>query len=291
MVFYKGAVDLTLVLILLLLGMSLGSFINALVWRVHRQEDLKNKDHKKIDLDKLSIIKGRSMCPNCRHTLSFKDLIPVLSWLGLKGKCRYCHKPISIQYPLVELITALIFIISYLFWPVSINGLEIAIFGLWLILLTGLIALAIYDLKWLILPNRIIYPLVYVALLIALLNIIYKPNHLSTLVNEVIAMLIGGGIFYILFQISKGKWIGGGDVRLGLILGLSIGTPGGSILTLFLASVMGSLVSLPLMVGHKLKKNSVIPFGPFLIIAALIVQLAGHFILSWYQNTFFPYGV
>ena len=104
-------------------------------------------------------------------------------------------------------------------------------------------------------------------------------------------MLIGGGIFYVLFQISKGKWIGGGDVRLGLILGLSIGTPGSSILVIFLASVMGSLISIPLMFTHKLKKNSVIPFGPFLIVSAIIVQLVGHFILSWYNNTFFPYGV
>ena len=101
--------------------------------------------------------------------------------------------------------------------------------------------------------------------------------------------MVGGGLFYVLFQVSKGKWIGGGDVKLGWVLGLFLATPGRSFLMIFLAATLGSLVSLPLLAGKRLHKNSVLPFGPFLIIAAIIVQLFGHSILHWYQRSFFPY--
>ncbi len=81
------------------------------------------------------------MCPHCKHRLVAIDLVPVLSWLTLGGKCRYCHKSISVQYPLVELATALLFVASYIWWPVPVSGVQIAIFALWLVLLVGLLAL------------------------------------------------------------------------------------------------------------------------------------------------------
>src|SRR3989344_6490262 len=124
-----------IVAILIVLGLAFGSFVNALVWRLHEQEErAKSKEQRRkkgkakntaklsshtsvLSSKDLSILKGRSMCPSCKHGLAAKDLVPVLSWLTLRGKCRYCHKPISIQYPLVELITATLFVISYLLWP------------------------------------------------------------------------------------------------------------------------------------------------------------------------------
>ncbi|MEX2014368.1 MAG: prepilin peptidase, partial [Candidatus Saccharimonadales bacterium] len=99
---------------LVLFGLSLGSFINALVWRLWQQE---NKKQKTKNDRRYSILKGRSICPHCKHILQAKDLIPVLSWVLLRGKCRYCNKPISAQYPLVEAGTAALFILSYVFWP------------------------------------------------------------------------------------------------------------------------------------------------------------------------------
>src|ERR1039458_1315039 len=132
---------LMIITILLLIGLCMGSFINALVWRLHEQsvKTLKPTRTKKTWLlrsssDNLSIVHGRSMCPNCRHELSTRDLVPVFSWLALKGKCRYCNKPISLQYPLVELATVLLFIASYLWWPVTLSGAQISIFVLWLAL-------------------------------------------------------------------------------------------------------------------------------------------------------------
>ena len=286
---------LMIIIALIVIGLCLGSFVNALVWRLHEQAKLsKKKSLNKADKSfalKLSILKGRSMCPHCKHELSVKDLVPVLSWLSLGGKCRYCKKPVSWQYPVVEAATAFLFVASYIWWPVNLHGAQIAVFIFWLLLLVGFVALAVYDLKWLLLPNRIIYPSACLAVVIAVITVASSSDTVKALLNVILAVIISGGVFYILFQVSKGKWIGGGDVRLGWLLGLVVATPGRSILLLFTASVLGTLTSLPLLATKKLKRNSVIPFGPFLIVAAIVVQLFGHSILLWYQNHFFPNGV
>ncbi len=280
-----------IIAVLIVIGLALGSFVNALVWRVHEQEkEVGKKKSDKNYLKLLSISKGRSMCPHCKHKLAKQDLLPVVSWLGLKGKCRYCHKPISVQYPIVELVMAGLFIASYCWWPVALHGgTQPVIFVLWLMLLTGLMALLVYDLRWLLLPNRILYPLGLVAAVQAVIVITIAPRPLIALINVILAVLVGGGVFYILFQVSGGKWIGGGDVKLGWLLGLAVATPTRSVLFIFIAAVLGSLISLPLLATHRLKPSSIIPFGPFLIIGAIIVQLFGHIILLWYQKAFLPF--
>lgn len=270
-----------IIVVLVAFGLCLGSFVNALVWRLHEQSRA-GKSAK----DELSISKGRSMCPNCRHELAARDLVPLFSWLALKGRCRYCHKAISPQYPLVELTVAILFVASYVWWPVTLHGSQVAVFVLWLVLLTGLVALLVYDLRWLLLPNRLIYPLSAVAALMALVNVVSADRPLKALLNLVLAVLVGGGIFYLLFQVSHGKWIGGGDVRLGWLLGLVAATPARSLLFIFLASIIGTLVSIPLLAKHKLKRSSTIPFGPFLIIGLVITQLFGAAMLHWYRYRF-----
>lgn len=277
---------LMIIAALVILGLCFGSFVNALVWRLHEQAKASKKKN-----EALSITKGRSMCPQCKHELAGRDLVPVLSWLSLGGKCRYCKKPISKQYPLVELATAGLFVASYIWWPVAFSSPQKAIFVLWLALLVGLMALLVYDLKWLLLPNRLVYPLTAVALAIAAVAVGSADEPLRAAVDVVLAVAVGGGIFYVLFQVSDGRWIGGGDVKLGWLLGLVAATPARSILIIFIAALLGSLVSVPLMARHKMERNSVIPFGPFLIVAAIIVQLFGSDILTWYQTTFFPYTV
>jgi prepilin signal peptidase PulO-like enzyme (type II secretory pathway) len=281
------------VVVLLVLGLCLGSFVNALVWRVYEQfkrDNAKPGAHNKKPPAgrNISILQGRSMCPHCRHELAVRDLIPVLSWLSLRGKCRYCGKPIASQYPLVELITALLFMVSYLWWPEALHGAQIAVFGLWLLLLTGLMALLVYDVRWSLLPNRILYPLGFVAAAQAVVAITTAYRPFTALLNTTLAVIVGGCIFYGLFQISGGKWIGGGDVRLGWLLGLVAATPARSLLFIFLAAVGGSLVSLPLLATGRLKRTSTIPFGPFLIVGLIIVQLFGAGILHWYTHIALP---
>jgi prepilin signal peptidase PulO-like enzyme (type II secretory pathway) len=231
------------------------------------------------------------MCPHSHHTLATNDLNPVISWLSLRGRCRYCGEQITKQYPLVELVTALLVVATYAWWPVDFEGIQIALLSVWLVILTGLMALLVYDARWYILPDRVMKPLAYLAATYALLSVFAADSAPKALLNIILAVLVGGGVFYILFQVSNGKWIGGGDVKLGWLLGLIAGTPGRSILFIFLAALIGTLFSLPLLLTHRLKRSSVVPFGPFLIIALIIVQLFGHDILNWYQQTFFPYWV
>ncbi len=310
---------------ILILGLVFGSFVNALVWRLHEQDLLskqpvivsklrnlqtvilnvmknlfviinrslsalgmttKVKSSVSSTQDRLSIISGRSMCPKCKHELSALDLIPVLSWLMLKGKCRYCRKPISSQYPIVELITGMIFVVSYLYWPLNLVGLiNFVLFGLWLSLLVGFMALTIYDLKWMLLPNRLIYPLSLLALIFAALNISSSSSPDTAVIDTLLAVILGGGVFYILFQVSAGKWIGGGDVKLGWLLGLVLATPSKAVFMIFLASSLGTIYSLPLLISGKVKKQSIIPFGPFLIAATFIVVLFGQDIINWYLDS------
>lgn len=271
---------LMIIAVLAVLGLVFGSFVNALVWRIHEQS-LSKKPKKD-----LSIVNGRSMCPDCHHELSALDLAPVFSWLYLRGKCRYCKKPISAQYPIVELSTSVLFVISFIYWPLSLTSFQYQFqFGIWLLILIGLVALTIYDIRWMLLPNRLLYPISVLAGLFAFISIKTSDKPLQTLMYTLLAVVVGGGIFYVLFQVSGGKWIGGGDVKLGWMIGLLVGTPTRAVLMIFLASVIGSIFSAPLLARGKLKPKATIPFGPFLIAGAIIVVLFGTDIIDWYTHT------
>ena len=283
-------IESMIIAVLAVVGLCMGSFVNALVWRVHEQaEEWGKKKPNKRYLNSLSIRRGRSMCTHCHHVLAAKDLIPVVSWLRLRGKCRYCGKPID-DSPVVEIVLGVLFVASYMWWPVALTGSEVAVFVLWLILLVGLVALTIYDLRWMLLPNRLIYPLAAVAVVQAIIAVVTSVTPLNSLWNMVAGVAVGGGVFYLLFQLSRGKWIGGGDVRLGWLLGLIVATPGRSLLLIFVASLCGSLVSVPLLSSGRLKRTSTIPFGPFLILGAIVVVLFGMSIGDWYQHTFMALG-
>ena len=274
---------LMVIAVLIVFGLCLGSFVNALVWRLHEQSKPSGK-HTKFKPNELSISQGRSMCPNCKHILAWNDLVPVLSWLSLGGKCRYCHKPISRQYPLVEASAAASFVFSYWFWPSTLEGAEYVVFGLWLVILTGLIAELVYDLKWMILPDRVTFPLYYLAFAMTSIRVIDSGEPVKAIINAILAVLIGGGLFYLIFQVSQGKWIGGGDVKLGFLIGLVLAQPNLAFLYIFIAAVLGSAVSLLLLVSRRLKPSSVIPFGPFLIVGAYITVLFGQDIWQWYRD-------
>lgn len=274
------------IVILVMLGLCFGSFTEALIWRIHQQSKPKKK---RVASDReLSMVKGRSMCPSCQHSLAWYDLVPVLSWLSLKGRCRYCQKSIGYQAPLLEISMALLFVVSYLAWPVALHGIEPWIdLGIWLIFLVGFMALLVYDLRWMLLPDRIVFPLLGLAIAQVLLHAVLLGGGWHVIWTALWGFLCLGGLFYGLFQLSSGKWIGGGDVKLGFVLGIVVGGPILAFLVLFIASLLGSLSALPLAVmsdSKKLKKR--IAFGPFLVVAAIIVQLFGHVIIDWYQRKF-----
>lgn len=280
-------------IVLFVLGACTGSFVNALVWRVHQQSLGKGRHSRakkttnyKLQTTNYSVLSGRSMCPNCRHKLTAKDLMPLFSWLWLRGKCRYCKKPISAQYPIVELSMGLIFVLSYIFWPSDLSALiEQALFISWLLTSVGLMALLIYDLKWMLLPNRILYPTAAIAVLGRLLYIILTDsNKAGILVDWGLAVLAASGIFWLIFYISKGKWIGYGDVRLGLITGTVLAAPVLGMLMIFTASLLGTLAVLPSLLAGRRTVTARIPFGPYLIIAAFLVLLFGQAVIDWYTG-------
>jgi prepilin signal peptidase PulO-like enzyme (type II secretory pathway) len=185
----------------------------------------------------------------------------------------------------VEALTAALFVVSYVFWPYQLSqtaGVVRLVF--WLAFVVGFVALFVYDLRWMLLPNRIVYALLGLAaaqvVVVAMLE-----GDAGVVTGALLGLAMVGGLFYALFQVSGGRWIGGGDVKLGAILGLLVGGPAMALLTLFVASTAGSLVSIPLMATGKVKRTSRVPFGPFLLLAGIVVQLFGASIVAWYERT------
>ena len=187
---------------------------------------------------------------------------------------------------MVELATAVLFIFSYLFWPYTMSGTGVVVFGLWLGVLTGLVALSVYDIKHMILPNSIILFCLVVAVIMQLVLLSNAVSVSHSILMILIASILGSGLFYGIFQLSDGKWIGGGDVKLAVLLGVLVAEPAKMLLVIFLASLGGTLFALPLLFAGKSRKNLLIPFGPFLIFATYIAVLFGTDIISWYQRTF-----
>ncbi len=255
-----------MVLVIFIFGLIFGSFINALVWRFHEKRKWWGSE--------------RSICPRCKHVLSAKDLVPVLSWVSLLGKCRYCKNPISVQYPLVELLTAGLFAFSYIFWPVVFTPIIIVAFVVWLFVLILLVALFVYDIKWFKLPNIMVATLtVATVMFVFLYNV---PFNAVTLLTAIAGGVVFFGLFWGIFRISGGNWIGGGDVKMAFALGLIVGSVQKVLLTIFIASLIGIAFSLPSLANKKLDMKSKIPFGPCLILATILVFLFGQQIIDWY---------
>lgn len=276
-------------LLLSLLGLCFGSFVEATSWRLHEQS-IGNKRTVKQTKD-LSITTGRSMCSHCRHTLAWYDLLPLLSWLSLAGKCRYCQIPIGWHAPLLELAMAGLFVASYVWWPLTLGNsvLGWVLFAVWLVLLIGLLLLALYDLRWMLLPNRVVYPLQVVAVVFAGLSVRLDGTGFKGGVDTLLAVGVIAGLFWVLYQLSDGAWIGGGDARLGVILGLIVGSPLKAALVLFVASFAGSIVGVPTLIIGKQGRMTKLPFGPFLIMATYVVFLFGAGWISWYKTRFLTF--
>jgi prepilin signal peptidase PulO-like enzyme (type II secretory pathway) len=274
-----------IVLGLILLGLVLGSFINAMVWRFHEQATIQEHGPKKKDLSlrELSMVHGRSMCSKCHHPLSVADLIPLFSWLWLRGKCRYCKQSID-DSPIIEAVLPILFVVSYVSWPFALTGSGLYLFIFWLIFVAGFMALAVYDLRWYLLPNRIVFPLVGLAVVQLAGELVLFDGGWSRLINALGGVAIASGIFFILYQVSKGTWIGGGDVKIGLFIGILVGGPVPAMLVLFIASVIGTIAVLPQVITKKSGRATKIPFGPYLLLATFVVVLFGQRLIEAYYQ-------
>ena len=259
------------ILILVILGLVFGSFANALAWRTHNGKD---------------ILGGRSQCPACGRKLGPLELIPVLSFLFLRGRCSACQAKIALHYPLIELLGGLTFVASYIYWPASLSGHgQLVLFIAWLVVSVGLLALLVSDHLWMLLPNKIIYSSLVVAVIGQLIYLIgYASDKPHQAVLWGVSVLVASGIFFVMHEISQGQWIGFGDVRLGLVTGTILASPAKSFLMIFLASVMGVVYSLPHLLVRRRTLSDRIPYGPFLIVSAALVLLFGGHVLDWYNQ-------
>jgi len=285
--------DFIIYLGLILFGLVLGSFAGASVWRLRARQlvaDKKNGEHvdhaeytklKKLAHEKVS--KDHSRCLHCGYELRWFDLIPLVSWIALRGRCRSCRKPIGIMEPLIELGTAAFFVASYALWPFDLTtGLQISQFVIWLLAGVGLAIMFAYDARWFLLPDRINFAVIGLGLVSAILMIIESQDHVGALLNVVGSVAILSGIYYVLYLISKGRWIGFGDIKLGLGLGLLLGNWQLAFIGLFFANLIGCLIVIPLMATGKLKRTSHVPFGPLLIVGAILAKLIGMGIAEFY---------
>ncbi|MBU4360302.1 prepilin peptidase [Patescibacteria group bacterium] len=265
-----------------ILGAMIGSFLNVLILRL--------KDNKKF-------VAGRSYCPKCKHELKWYENVPLLSFIFLKGKCSYCKQKISLQYFLVELTTGLLFLLAFLnifgglntpppLFKGGLGGVNIYLLY-YFITLSFLIIIFVYDLKYYLILDKIVIPaIIIVAIFQAIFLILNKDPlfiiHYSLFIASAVVI---SGFFLIQFLVSKGKWIGGGDIRLGFLMGIILGWPMG-LVALFLSYIFGLAVSLPLLILGKKKMKSEVAFGTFLVTGTIITMFYGQQILNWYLNLF-----
>lgn len=253
-----------------LIGAAMGSFAGAMAWRLKTKRNMVN---------------DRSECEHCHHKLGVLDLLPIASWLILGGKCRYCKKPIGWLPFLAEVGVAAVFVVSYLYWPFGFVAWQaIALFALWLAYLVALAVLIIYDARWMILPDKIVLPLIAVGFIDASLrtSLVSGAGITDYVLGAGYGILALAGVYGALYAVSKGKWVGFGDVKLSIFIGVVLGWQQ-ALLVLVLANIIGFLVVLPGLVTGALTRESRVPFGPFLIAAFLLAGLFGGAIISWYM--------
>jgi prepilin signal peptidase PulO-like enzyme (type II secretory pathway) len=283
-------------LALVLVGACLGSFAGASVWRLRARQlafDKKHKepyDHKEYArLKKLlgkRTVEDRSQCLHCGYTLKWYDLIPVVSWLSLRGKCRHCRKPIGAFELLIESGVAVFFVLSYAFWPLELStGLEITHFVLWLVAGVVMAILFAYDLKWFLLPDRLTFALGLVGVAIVAVTAAQSSDTLGVVGSALGAVAILSGLYAVLYFASQGRWVGFGDVKLGVGLALLLGNWQLALIALFLANLIGCLIVIPLLATKKLQRTSHVPFGPMLIAGTVLTWFIGWPLLDWYLMT------
>lgn len=247
-----------------LIGLCVGSFLNVVILRTK---------------EGTSPAKGRSQCPFCHAILKMTDLIPLGSYLWLRGKCRYCHTCIGLQCPLMELTTGLGFVLIYLryFLGFSLPGYFSESLFFWFcardaFLFCVLLVIAVYDLRYTHILDRFTLP---VLLILFPLQFFLGMSFESL----VLGALVLASFFGAQYVLSGGTWVGGGDLRLGALMGVALGVSQG-LLALFLAYVIGAGVAIVLLATKKATRKTQIPFGPFLAGATFFILFAGDWIVT-----------
>lgn len=251
-----------------LLGACLGSFAGATAWRLEKGRDF---------------VRDRSECEHCHHKLAWYDLLPLVSWLMLAGKCRYCQRPIGLSALLVEVGLAAYFVLSYVFWPLTLDStINLVDFGLWLAIGVPLAIIFVYDFRWKLMPQSVLTVLIALGVVDFALRIVQSGwGWQRTLVELGLALLAVAGFYGLLYVLSKKAWVGFGDIELGAFMGLVLAWPA-ALLAVFIANLVGTLVVLPGLLLGRIGRQSRVAFGPLLIIGFFVSGLWGQVIIDWY---------
>ncbi len=266
--------NIFLTLVIFYVGAALGSFLSVIVHRTHHNMP--------------GILVGRSLCPNCKHQLNTLDLFPILSYVFFAGKCRYCHAKIAPHYLFLEIVTGIVLAALYLKFPFAIFTLTApyTIFDtalLWEFLRYALISLTLlaiffYDLLYQEIPDAFSLT----GIMLALLGNITLTSPGFT--EVAIGAGVGGAFFLIQLLISRGSWVGMGDVILGILMGTVLGWKL-LIVALFISYISGTIISLWLLAANKATRKTKIPFAPFLVTGTILAILFGQQLLDWYLNS------
>jgi leader peptidase (prepilin peptidase)/N-methyltransferase len=243
------------------LGLAVGSFLNVCIHRVPRRA---------------SIVRPRSRCPHCDYELRWYDNIPIVSYAMLGGRCRRCRERIGLRYPAVELITLGVFVLHYLVFGLS------ALLAVRLLFACALIALFAIDLEHKLLPDAITLPGVAAGLIFSL---VLPPG----VVNALIGALVGGGVLWLIgeayYRFSGQEGMGGGDVKMLAMVGAFLGWKL-VIVTLFLSSILGSLIGMAVIATRRGGMKYALPYGTFIALGALVASLYGDQIVDWYVGLY-----
>lgn len=257
-----------------LLGLCVGSFLNVCILRLPHDQ---------------SLLRPRSTCPQCKQPIAWRDNIPLFSWLWLRGKCRWCHKPISKQYPLIEALVGVWFGVSLLAYGMTWHAVAAALFG------TILLGIAITDARHYIIPDEFTWGGLVVGLLLALgrgpelsgVHPVLQLSGVHPVLQGFLEALLGAAVGFVLLWLvgMAGAWVfkeeamGGGDIKMMAMVGSFVGWQG-VLLTVFAGALLGSLIFVPL----SLKKKRLVPFGVFLAVGAVVAFVFGEAIIAWYGH-------
>lgn len=244
-----------LYIIIFLYGIVIGSFLNVCIYRIPKKE---------------SIVKVRSHCMNCGYQLKWYDLVPLFSYLYLGGKCRKCKQKISVQYPLIELLNGVLYCIVFAEYGLSVNAL------LYALLFSALITLSVIDFRTYEIPAGI-------NMFILALGLIRIATDYADWLDYAVGFLAVSGFLYMIYWITKGRGIGGGDIKLMAVCGLILGWKQ-IVLGFVLGCIIGSVIHI---VRMKVSgQGHVLAFGPYLSIGVMISALAGNQMIAWYLSYF-----
>ncbi|MCH8244320.1 prepilin peptidase [Patescibacteria group bacterium] len=289
--------------VIFLFGLVVGSFLNAFIYRLEVQQKLRSVPHDREKVG-VTVMRGRSFCPSCSHTLAWQDLIPLLSFALLKGRCRYCKEKISFQYPLIELATGLLFVaVLWFVLPelslviptpsglktlqglndlVSLSFPQVAQLAYLWTIVSLLTVIFVYDLKHFVIPDKVLYPAILVVGMWYLVSsVLFDAYTYYQLLITFYSALGAAGFFLAIYLLSKGRAMGFGDVKLALFMGLFLSWPN-ILVAMSLAFAVGAIVGLTLIFLKRKTMRSEVPFGSFLILGTLISLFWGDSLVYFY---------